>query len=85
MLCQIYVYLNTSEKGERKKSLERMTKGFYFGTSVLNTCVSRFLDAFSLSQLAFWSPLLRIFSELLQGNYKLLKLFFYALSLERSK
>lgn len=62
-----------------------MTKGFYFGTSVLNACVSRFLDAFSLSQLAFWSPLLRIFSELLQGNYKVLKLFFYALSLERSK
>lgn len=74
MLCQIYVYLNTSEKRERKKSPERMTKGFYFGTSVLNTCISRFLDAFSLPQLAFWSPLLRIFSELLQGNYKLLKI-----------
>lgn len=53
-----------------------MTKGFYFGTSVLNTCISRFLDVFSLSQLAFWPPLLRIFSELLQVNYKLLKIIF---------
>lgn len=55
-LCLLY---STSEKG--KKSLHwRMAKGLCFDTNMWKPYISRLLDLFSLSQLAFWSPLLGI-------------------------
>lgn len=52
-----------------------MTKGFYFGNNILKAYISRLLD-FALSQPVFRSPLLRIFSKLLQVNYSLLNIIF---------